>query len=113
MSLLLSQKATFDGRDRSGDFYVVDLWRKPARNWQIIARYSTPSGRNSIARHSERLTIRCAARRGVEERSCDSSASRRCLASGLTLSSLLRIKPVLAPLAASGRRYIDQRRSDF
>jgi hypothetical protein len=45
MSLLLSQKATFDGRDRSGDFYVVDIWRKTARNWQIIARYSTPLGK--------------------------------------------------------------------
>jgi hypothetical protein len=45
VSLLLSQKATFDGRDRSGDFYVVDIWRKIARNWQIIARYSTPLGK--------------------------------------------------------------------
>jgi hypothetical protein len=45
MSLLLSQKATFAGRDRSGDFYVVDIWRKTAGNWQIIARYSTPLGK--------------------------------------------------------------------
>ena len=52
VSLLLTQKATFAGRDRSGDFYVVDIWRKTAGNWQIIARYSTPSGRNSIAHHS-------------------------------------------------------------
>ena len=45
VSLLLSQKATFRGRDRSGDFYVVDIWRKTAKNWQIIARYSTPLGK--------------------------------------------------------------------
>jgi hypothetical protein len=45
MSLLLSQKTTFDGRDRSGDFYIVDIWRKTAGNWQIIARYSTPLGK--------------------------------------------------------------------
>ena len=45
VSLLLSQKATFAGRDRSGDFYVVDIWRKTAGNWQIIARYSTPLGK--------------------------------------------------------------------
>jgi hypothetical protein len=45
VSLLLSQKATFDGRDRSGDFYVVDIWRKTPGNWQIIARYSTPLGK--------------------------------------------------------------------
>jgi hypothetical protein len=45
VSLLLSQKATFAGRDRSGDFYVVDIWRKTAADWQIIARYSTPLGK--------------------------------------------------------------------
>jgi hypothetical protein len=45
VSLLLSQEATFAGRDRSGDFYVVDIWRKTGGNWQIIARYSTPLGR--------------------------------------------------------------------
>jgi hypothetical protein len=42
VSLLLTQKATFAGRDRSGDFYVVDIWKKNGDNWQIIARYSTP-----------------------------------------------------------------------
>ena len=45
VSLLLSQKAMFDRRDRSGDFYVVDIWRTTAGNWQIIARYSTPLGK--------------------------------------------------------------------
>jgi hypothetical protein len=43
VSLLLSQKATFAGSDRSGDFYVVDIWRQTAASWQIIARYSTAS----------------------------------------------------------------------
>jgi hypothetical protein len=41
-SLLLTQKATFDGRDRSGDFYVVDVWKKSGDRWQITARYSSP-----------------------------------------------------------------------
>jgi hypothetical protein len=45
VSLLHSQKATFAGRDRSGDFYVIDIWRKSAGNWQILARYSTPLGK--------------------------------------------------------------------
>jgi len=49
VSLLLTQKATFAGRDRSGDFYVVDIWKKNGENWQIIARYSTP-----IAKESDR-----------------------------------------------------------
>ena len=47
VSLLLTQKATTpDGRDRSGDFYLVDIWKKTGDNWQIIARYSTPVHKN-------------------------------------------------------------------
>jgi uncharacterized protein DUF4440 len=46
VSVLLTQKATFAGRDRSGDFYVVDVWKKTADNWQMIARYSTPVRKN-------------------------------------------------------------------
>src|SRR4030095_317022 len=45
ISLLLTQKAIMDGRDRSGDFYVVDIWRKGDDRWQLIARYSRPAGR--------------------------------------------------------------------
>jgi hypothetical protein len=46
VSLLLTQKATFSGRDRSGDFYIVDIWKKSGDQWQMIARYSTPIARN-------------------------------------------------------------------
>jgi hypothetical protein len=46
VSVLLTQKATFAGRDRSGDFYVVDIWKKTGDNWQMIARYSTPVRKN-------------------------------------------------------------------
>jgi hypothetical protein len=47
VSLLLTQKATNSaGRDRSGDFYLVDVWKKTGDNWQIIARYSTPVHKN-------------------------------------------------------------------
>jgi hypothetical protein len=45
VSLLLTQKATFEGRDWSGDFYVVDIWRKSGNRWQIVARYSSPIGK--------------------------------------------------------------------
>jgi hypothetical protein len=45
VSLLLTQRATADGRDRSGDFYVVDIWKKKGDRWQIIARYSSPMGK--------------------------------------------------------------------
>ena len=42
VSLLLTQRATFAGRDRSGDFYIVDIWKKQSDRWQLIARYSSP-----------------------------------------------------------------------
>jgi hypothetical protein len=45
VSLLMSQKATFEGRDRSGDFYLVDIWKKGGDRWQLIARYSCPVGK--------------------------------------------------------------------
>jgi len=45
VSLLLTQKASFDGRDRSGDFYVVDIWKQRGDRWQLIARYSSPLGK--------------------------------------------------------------------
>jgi hypothetical protein len=45
VSLLLTQKATFVGRGRSGDFYIVDIWKKNGDSWQIIGRYSTPIGK--------------------------------------------------------------------
>ena len=33
------------GQDRSGDFYVVDIWNKRSDRWQLIARYSSPIGK--------------------------------------------------------------------
>ena len=45
VSLLLTQQATSDGRDRSGDFYVVDIWKNRGDRWQMIARYSSPMGK--------------------------------------------------------------------
>jgi hypothetical protein len=44
MSLLLTQQASVAGRDRSGDFYVVDVWKRIDERWRLIARYSTPIG---------------------------------------------------------------------
>ncbi|HMI56349.1 MAG TPA: hypothetical protein VK494_09190, partial [Gemmatimonadaceae bacterium] len=45
VSFVLSQKASFAGRDRSGDFYVVDVWKKGGGRWRMIARYSSPAGK--------------------------------------------------------------------
>jgi hypothetical protein len=33
------------GRDRSGDFYVVDIWKQRGDRWQLIAHYSSPLGK--------------------------------------------------------------------
>jgi hypothetical protein len=45
VSLILTQKASLNGRDRSGDFYLVDIWKKNGDQWQLIARYSCPVGK--------------------------------------------------------------------
>jgi hypothetical protein len=45
VSLLWTQKGTIDGRDFSGDFYLVDFWKKRRGDWQIVARYSSPVGK--------------------------------------------------------------------
>lgn len=45
VSLLLTRKASREGQDRSGDFYVVDIWKKRSDRWQLIARYSSPLGK--------------------------------------------------------------------
>ena len=45
VSFVLTQTATSAGRDRSGDFYVVDIWKKRGDQWQLIARYSSPVGK--------------------------------------------------------------------
>ncbi len=44
ISFLLTQKATREGSDRSGQFYVVDVWRQRSGNSLLIARYSSPLG---------------------------------------------------------------------
>jgi len=32
-----------DGTERSGDFFIVDLWRKTGNSWQLAARFSSPA----------------------------------------------------------------------
>lgn len=44
VSLIHDQKATIDGRNFSGVFYVVDFWKKRDARWQIVARHSSPVG---------------------------------------------------------------------
>ena len=36
-----TQKATVGGRDRSGEFFLTDIWVKTGERWQVSARYSS------------------------------------------------------------------------
>jgi hypothetical protein len=42
VSSLATQRATAFGEDRSGTFFLTDVWRAtPDGAWQVIARYSS------------------------------------------------------------------------
>lgn len=42
MSALADQVATLDGADRSGRFFITDVWRQVDRGrWQVCARYTS------------------------------------------------------------------------
>jgi hypothetical protein len=40
VSLLFEQRATVGGVDRSGVFFLTDIWRRGGANWEVVARYS-------------------------------------------------------------------------
>ena len=42
MSAIADQDAALGREDRSGRFFVTDLWKKNGSSWQISARYSSP-----------------------------------------------------------------------
>jgi ketosteroid isomerase-like protein len=58
MSAIAGQIAQLDGVDRSGAFFVTDIWRRDAEGqWQVCARHTShpePAGASSAAlsRHS-------------------------------------------------------------
>ncbi len=39
VKFMRSQKADFQGKDESGEFFVVDVWRKSGDAWQLSDRY--------------------------------------------------------------------------
>ena len=53
MSAVAEQQAELDGVDRSGKFWLTDMWRKNGdRAWQVCARYSSfpeSEGASSLA----------------------------------------------------------------
>jgi Domain of unknown function (DUF4440) len=42
VSFVQSQRATIDGKDRSGDYFIVDLWEANGGKWRVFARYIAP-----------------------------------------------------------------------
>ncbi len=40
-----TQRASVAGQDRSGDFFLTDVWQQRGGRWQVVARYSSkPEG---------------------------------------------------------------------
>lgn len=37
------QSATVNGKDRTGDFFIVDLWTKNDNDWKLSVRYVSPT----------------------------------------------------------------------
>lgn len=44
VKFMRSQKADFQGKDESGEFFVVDVWRKSGDSWQLSDRYVSKVG---------------------------------------------------------------------
>lgn len=44
VSLVQREQSTVDGKDRSDDYFIVDLWEGHQDKWQVAARYRTPAG---------------------------------------------------------------------
>lgn len=55
VSFVQSEQVTIDGKDSSGDYLVVDLWKANRNRWQVAARYLAPAGNDrSITRSKVR-----------------------------------------------------------
>ena len=49
VSFVLTEHATVDGKNRSDDYFVVDLWEARHDKWQVCARYLAPTGRLRVS----------------------------------------------------------------
>ena len=43
VSHVFTQQADVNGVDRSGDFFIVDVWIRHGKDWKVSARYSSPA----------------------------------------------------------------------
>lgn len=44
VNFFYEQQATFAGQDLSGDFFLIDIWKKTGKDWKLAARYSAGPG---------------------------------------------------------------------
>ena len=44
LSFVQREQSTVDGKDRSDDYFIVDLWEGHQGKWQVAARYRAPAG---------------------------------------------------------------------
>ena len=49
VSLLFEQRANVGDIDRSGVFFLVDIWRRGAARWEVVARYSARPEPTSVS----------------------------------------------------------------
>jgi hypothetical protein len=58
VSFVQSQQVTMGGKDRSGDYLVVDLWEVNHEKWQVSARYIAPVSNRVVdaTKHRSSLT---------------------------------------------------------
>ncbi len=43
VSHVVTQQADVSGVDRSGDFFIIDVWIRRGEEWKVSARYSSPA----------------------------------------------------------------------
>jgi hypothetical protein len=44
VSFFCAQQASFQGKDISGDSFIVDIWQKTGNDWKIAARFFSGPG---------------------------------------------------------------------
>ena len=44
VSFVQSEQSTVNGKDRSDEYFIVDLWEGHQDKWQVAARYRAPAG---------------------------------------------------------------------
>ena len=55
-SAIARQDASVGGVDRSGEFFVTDVWRPTGDGWNVVARYSSLPEPHSDSSRAVRLT---------------------------------------------------------